>query len=55
MRSMMAAMLLMEAGVDGARLYNLEDGILGWYALFEDIRVDERLSMAARTSREGRG
>ena len=40
MRSMMAAMLLMEAGVDGARLYNLEDGILGWYALApEDIRV----------------
>ena len=40
MRSMMAAMLLMEAGVDGTRLYNLEDGILGWYALApEDIRV----------------
>ena len=40
MRSMMAAMLLMEAGVDGSRLYNLEDGILGWYALApEDIRV----------------
>lgn len=40
MRSMMAAMLLMEAGVDGSRLYNLQDGILGWYANApEDIRV----------------
>ena len=40
MRSMMAAMMLMEAGIDGARLYNLQDGILGWYALApEDIRV----------------
>lgn len=40
MRSMMAAMLLMEAGFEGSRLYNLEDGILGWYALApEDIRV----------------
>ena len=36
---MMAAMLLMEAGFEGSRLYNLEDGILGWYALPEDIRV----------------
>jgi rhodanese-related sulfurtransferase len=40
MRSMMAAMLLMEAGLDGRRLYNLVDGILGWHALApEDIRV----------------
>ena len=40
MRSMMAAMALMEAGIDGSRLYNLEDGILGWYAQApEDIRV----------------
>lgn len=40
MRSMMAAMMLMEAGVDGSRLYNLQDGILGWYANApEDIRV----------------
>jgi adenylyltransferase/sulfurtransferase len=40
MRSMMAAMMLMEAGFDGSRLYNLQDGILGWYALApEDIRV----------------
>ena len=40
MRSMMAAMMLMEAGIDGARRYNLQDGILGWYALApEDIRV----------------
>ena len=36
----MAAMLLMEAGLDGRRLYNLVDGILGWHALApEDIRV----------------
>ena len=40
MRSMMAAMLLMESGLDGRRLYNLVDGILGWHALApEDIRV----------------
>ncbi|MGB0617438.1 MAG: ThiF family adenylyltransferase [Candidatus Poseidoniaceae archaeon] len=40
MRSMMAAMMLIEAGIDAARLYNLQDGILGWYALApEDIRV----------------
>ena len=40
MRSMMAATMLMEAGVDASRLYNLQDGILGWYANApEDIRV----------------
>ncbi len=40
MRSMMAAVMLMDAGMDGARLYNLVDGILGWHALApEDIRV----------------
>ena len=32
MRSQMAAMLLMQAGMDGNTLYNLEGGILAWNA-----------------------
>ncbi|MEJ6562486.1 MAG: molybdopterin-synthase adenylyltransferase MoeB [Euryarchaeota archaeon] len=32
MRSQTAAMLLIQAGLDGTKLYNLEGGILGWHA-----------------------
>ncbi|MEJ6715784.1 MAG: molybdopterin-synthase adenylyltransferase MoeB [Euryarchaeota archaeon] len=32
MRSQTAAMFLIQAGLDGTKLYNLEGGILGWHA-----------------------
>jgi len=38
MRSQIAAMLLIQAGMDGSKLYNLEGGILAWQsALPEEI------------------
>ena len=38
MRSQIAAMLLIQAGMDGSKLYNLEGGILAWQsALHEEI------------------
>jgi len=32
MRSQLAAMLLIQAGMNGSKLYNLEGGILAWQA-----------------------
>jgi len=32
MRSQMAAMMLAQAGMDSAKLYNLDGGILAWKA-----------------------
>ena len=32
MRSQVAAMLLIQAGMNGSKLYNLEGGILAWQA-----------------------